>query len=78
MAKVLVANKTDLDNRIITREQGQALAEQHGLSYFETSAKTGTNINELFYFVARQIVKDRPAPSKSTQASTGYGSYVSQ
>ena len=53
VAKVLVANKTDLDNRIITTEQGQDLAEKHGLAFFETSAKSGSNINELFYHVAR-------------------------
>ncbi len=71
VAKVLVANKTDLENRVISTEQGQALADQHGLAFFETSAKTGSNINELFYFIAREIVKDRPLPVKSAAAS-GY------
>ena len=66
VAKVLVANKTDLENRIVSQEQGEELAEKHGLHYFETSAKSGLNINELFYHIARQIVKDRPVPSKST------------
>lgn len=36
--KLLVANKTDLPNRVITTEQAEALAHQYGLSYFETSA----------------------------------------
>jgi len=76
VAKVLVANKTDLENRVITTEMGEQLAEQHGLAFFETSAKSGSHINELFYHIARQIVKDRPAQSKqSTTASTGYASY---
>ena len=76
VAKVLVANKTDLENRVISTEQGEQLAEQHGLAFFETSAKTGSQINELFYHIARQIVKERPPPKQGGQgAGSGYASY---
>ena len=61
VVKVLVANKIDLPNRIISTEKGQELADAHGLAFFECSAKTGANINELFTDVASKIVKDRPA-----------------
>lgn len=52
--KVLVANKTDVSPAEIkiNSERGKALADQHGLSFFETSAKTGHNINQLFHHVA--------------------------
>jgi len=66
VAKVLVANKTDLPNRVISTERGQSLADEYGLKFFETSAKTGSNINEMFFEVAEQIVRDRPS---QTQAS---------
>ena len=49
---MLVANKTDLPNRVISTERGQALAEDYGLKFFETSAKLGNNINEMFFEVA--------------------------
>jgi Ras-related protein Rab-8A len=61
VAKVLVANKTDLANKVIPTERGQSLAAEYGLKFFETSAKTGSNINEMFFEVADQIVRDRPA-----------------
>lgn len=44
VAKVLVANKSDRTDKIIESERGKALAEQHGLMFFETSAKTGHNV----------------------------------
>lgn len=60
VSKILVANKIDLPNRTVTSERGAALAEEHGLDFFETSAKTGSNINELFQAIAQKIVKDKP------------------
>jgi GTPase SAR1 family protein len=48
VAKVLVANKCDRTDKIIETERGRALAEQHGLTFFETSAKTGHNVAEVF------------------------------
>ena len=53
---VLVANKTDLTNKKISTERGQSLAEEYGIKFFEASAKTGTNINEIFFDLADQIV----------------------
>ena len=78
VAKVLVANKTDLPNRIISTERGQQLAEEYGLKFFETSAKTGSNINEMFFEVAEQIVKDRPAQTQTNQKAHGYAAYQNQ
>lgn len=52
---VLVANKSDL-SREVTSEMGENLARQIGATaYIETSAKTGTNIDKVFYRLVREI-----------------------
>lgn len=55
--KILIGNKSDLaDRKIIETEQGQALAKEFGMSFFETSARTGHNVNEAFTHISKQIM----------------------
>lgn len=52
----LVGNKADLvDLRKVTVEEAQERADKIGATYFETSAKTGQNIDELFVSIAEKI-----------------------
>jgi Ras-related protein Rab-1A len=54
---ILVGNKIDLkDERVVTFEEGETLAEELGISYIETSAKTGENIDEAFKMLALELV----------------------
>ncbi|MBD3212206.1 MAG: GTP-binding protein [Candidatus Lokiarchaeota archaeon] len=55
---ILVGNKIDLvDQREVSREEGEALAEEIGISYIETSAKTGENIDDAFRMLALEMIK---------------------
>jgi small GTP-binding protein len=55
---ILVGNKIDLENdRVVSTEQGEELAQKLNLSYIETSAKTGENINDAFKMLALQMIK---------------------
>ena len=55
--KVLVGNKCDLDdNRVVSEEEGKRLAKDYDMIFFEASAKTGKNINEIFYSLVTKIV----------------------
>ncbi len=55
---ILVGNKIDLeDQRVVSHDQGEELAQKLNLSYIETSAKTGENINDAFKMLALQMIK---------------------
>ena len=58
--KVLVGNKCDKPDRVITEEEGKKLADDFNMKFFETSAKTYQNVNEVFNFLSLDIKKNFP------------------
>ena len=46
---VLCGNKIDLSDREVKKEDGEALAQKEGISFFEVSATTGDNTKNMFY-----------------------------
>lgn len=54
--KILVGNKVDMDTkRVVSTAQGQKLADEYGMKFFETSAKTNQNVEQVFFTIARDI-----------------------
>ena len=52
----LVGNKSDLDSyRKVNFEEAKIYSEQNDLFFMETSAKTGSNIEELFAEIAKKL-----------------------
>ncbi|THG15570.1 hypothetical protein TEA_029677 [Camellia sinensis var. sinensis] len=64
--KILVGNKADMDEskRAVPTSKGQALADEYGIKFFETSAKTNLNVEQVFFSIARDI-KQRLADTDS-------------
>lgn len=57
--KVLIANKMDLmDESVVSHETGKQFAEKEGLMFYETSAKTGENVQKLFMEIAEVLPRD--------------------
>ena len=58
----VIANKSDLpqSKRQVTKEQGEAFAHEHGIAFYEVSAKTSTGVDECFMKSAQNIFDNQP------------------
>ncbi|XP_068654611.1 ras-related protein RABF2a-like [Aristolochia californica] len=62
----VAGNKADLlEARQVTTEEGQMYAQENGLFFMETSAKAATNVNEIFYEIAKRLPRAQPANKSS-------------
>ena len=52
---ILVANKIDHEERVVTEEEGEKLAKSFNLKIFESSAKENINVTEAFQEVIENI-----------------------
>ena len=57
MPIALCANKIDAKKRVVSEDEGRQYAVSRGLMYFETSASSGQNVNEMFEYLFREIVR---------------------
>ncbi|KAG0017398.1 GTP-binding protein [Podila clonocystis] len=56
--KILIGNKCDmLDKKVVQKDQGQTLADEFGIKFLETSAKSNICVEEAFFSLARDIKK---------------------
>lgn len=62
---ILLGNKCDLDERKVTFEEGQSLAEEYNIQFMETSAYKDINITESFQSLTNLIIsKKEPQKEK--------------
>lgn len=66
LLKVLVGNKADLEHagqprvkRLVTAEEGEAMAMERGMLFYETSAKDDHNVGRLFEDLTRCYVQQQ-------------------
>ena len=57
LAAVLIGNKTDLpeEQRQVTTAEGEELAQQLRIPFFETSALNGSNVEKAFVLITTRI-----------------------
>lgn len=68
----LVGNKLDMiengGERKVAKEEAERLAEEEGLLFFETSAKSGENVNEVFLGIGEKIPIKKPGEQANEQS----------
>ena len=63
---VLVGNKIDdEDNRQVSTEEGEQLADEYDILFFETSAKTGKGVDEVFVQLSIEMSQEPQPPDPS-------------
>ena len=60
--KLLVGNKSDRTaDRVVTEEQAKEFADELGIPFIETSAKSAKNVEEAFLTMAGELIRQRAA-----------------
>ena len=71
--KILIGNKCDLHlRRAVTYAEGEALAREYKIPFFETSAMTDINVDQAFMQIAREV-KDRIENEDPTEEDKSTG-----
>ncbi|KAJ8355503.1 hypothetical protein SKAU_G00182970 [Synaphobranchus kaupii] len=75
--RMLLGNKCDMeDKRVVPKAKGEQIAREHGIRFFETSAKANINIEKAFLTLAEDILRKTPVKepnSENVDISSGSG-----
>ena len=56
--KLIIGNKSDLEiKRQVTLEEGNDFSKSYDIKFFETSAKTGFNVDNVFELLSQELIK---------------------
>jgi ribosome biogenesis GTPase A len=64
---VLLGNKSDIQPSQVDSKSAREFAEKHKISFYETSAKAGDNIETGFTTLARQMVHTKKQQEHPTE-----------
>ena len=73
---ILIGNKIDLEKRMISTSEGEKLAQQLGMAYIETSAKTGENIEDVFRMIGLKIIEKFVETEEISKIIVGKNKYI--
>jgi Ras-related protein Rab-1A len=73
VCRIVIGNKADLeDKRQVRRDEGQAFADNLGVPFLETSAKTSFNVREMFHKMCLAIAQRQGARLGGRGGSDGW------
>ncbi|SMN18532.1 similar to Saccharomyces cerevisiae YFL005W SEC4 Rab family GTPase essential for vesicle-mediated exocytic secretion and autophagy [Maudiozyma saulgeensis] len=67
---LLVGNKSDMDTRVVTTEQGEDLAKELGIPFVESSAKDDSNVDDIFFTLAK-LIQEKVDSNQVSGGETG-------
>jgi len=71
--RMILGNKCDMDHkRLVSKLRGESIAQDHGIKFFETSAKDNINVEEAFMQLTKDILRKQLA-DHSDAPSRGQG-----
>lgn len=56
-SRFLIGNKLDTGSRVVEKERAEDFARENNCIFFETSAKTGSNVDAVFEKVVEALIK---------------------
>jgi len=66
--KLLIGNKDDCPDKVVDSGTGQNFAEELGIPFIETSARTAQNVETAFTRMAEQLIRQREAEGEREQS----------
>lgn len=68
---MLIANKVDrTTERVVSREMGEKLASEYDVTYVETSAKTGLNVEFCFKAIGQALLQQIDSTTSNGESPT--------
>ena len=69
---ILVGNKADLEEkREVEKEEGEEMAAEYNIPFFESSAQSGLNIKSVFIALAKLLVEKKGISRENGQKLDG-------
>ena len=68
---VLVGNKADAADQVVSEDEIRSFVEDKKLVYYDTSAKTGLNVRDMFIWVATELSERSQASPNQGQRAKG-------
>eukprot|EP00761_Pharyngomonas_kirbyi_P011511 gb/GECH01011536.1/.p1 GENE.gb/GECH01011536.1/~~gb/GECH01011536.1/.p1 ORF type:complete len:207 (+),score=38.91 gb/GECH01011536.1/:1-621(+) len=63
----LAGNKADLEGRKVDKQEAQSHADDNGILFYETSAKTAHNVQKIFEEIAKKLPKETTSQSEGEE-----------
>lgn len=68
--KLLVGNKSDKGDKVVSTDKAKSFADSLGIQFLETSAKNASNVEEAFLTMTAELIKMRETKGNNAGGAT--------